>query len=75
MLKFRHYTVAVHDLDGAVHAGAKAARLGQQDFLRCVLHHSTPMSSTSNVTGWPASGWLKSKSTAPSSRTCITAPA
>ena len=48
---------ALDDLDRAVDAGAEAARLGQHDFLdgRSV-HHSTPISCTSKVTGRPASG-------------------
>ena len=65
---------ALDDLNGAVNASTKAARLGQEDFLRSA-HHKIPITWTSNVTGWPASGWLKSNSTAPSSRTCCTAPA
>jgi hypothetical protein len=36
------------DVDRAVHPGTKATRLGQKHF-RC--HHSTPISSTSKVTG------------------------
>ncbi len=59
--------------NGAVDAGAETARLGQQDVVDG--HQSTPISSTSKVTGWPASGWLKSKRTAPSSRTSSTTPA
>ena len=62
---------ALDDLDRAVDAGAEAARLGQDH----LLHHSTPIRSTSKRTGWPASGWLKSNSTAPSSRTWSTVPA
>ena len=38
----------LHDVNRTVHPGAKATRLGQQHF-RC--HHSTPISSTSKVTG------------------------
>ncbi|MCE3269673.1 MAG: hypothetical protein K0S57_70 [Ramlibacter sp.] len=71
---------ALHDVDGAVHAGAEAARFGQQDLLGG--HQSTPITCTSKVTGWPASGWLKSNSTASglpspsrSSPTCRTEPA
>lgn len=62
--------------DAAARALAKglSAGLGQQDFLGRA-HHRIPITCTSNVTGWPASGWLKSNSTAPSSRTCCTAPA
>ncbi len=66
---------ALYDLDGAVYTRAKASRLGQQNFLGIDHDYSTPMILTSNVTGWPASGWLKSNSTAPSSRTCTTVPA
>ena len=60
------------------YAGAKTARLGQQDLLQARdgvrRTHSTPTSCTSKVTGWPASGWLKSKRTA-LSLASITAPA
>ena len=56
---------ALDDLDRTVDAGAEAARLGQHDlFQPGVCHHSTPISCTSKVTGWPASGWLKSNSSA-----------
>ena len=65
---------AFDDLDRAVHAGAETARFGQDDFFRLV-HHSTPINCTSKRTGWPASGWLKSNSTAPSSRTSTAEPA
>jgi hypothetical protein len=44
----------LHDLDGPVHAGAEAPWFGQHNVLQ--RHHSTPMSCTSNRTGWPASG-------------------
>jgi hypothetical protein len=55
---------ALDDLDGAVDAGAEAARLREQDFLGCRPRHRTPIRWTSKVTGCPASGWLKSNSTA-----------
>ena len=63
---------ALDDLDRAIDAGAEAARLGEQDVIDTgVTHHSTPMSWTSKVSGWPASGWLKSNSSqsSPTSRT------
>ena len=63
------------DFDGPVDARAKAARLGQNDFLRPQHAHSTPIRRTSKVTGWPASGWLKSNCTAPSAPTCSATPA
>ncbi len=66
---------ALDDLDCPVHPRAKAARLGQQHLLDGGAHHSTPMMWTSNRTGWPARGWLKSNNTAPSSRTSRTRPA
>ena len=55
-------SAADYDGDGAFDAGAEAARLGQQHVVDVdvVGHHITPMSWTSKVTGWPASGWLKS---------------
>src|SRR6185369_190909 len=52
---------ALDDLDRAIDAGAEAARLGEDDFLQ---HYRTPISFTSNVTARPASGWLKSKTSA-----------
>ena len=65
---------ALDDLDRAIHAGAKAARLRQHDFLEThvgTVLHSTPISWTSKRTGRPASGWLKSISSdsSPTSRT------
>ena len=73
---------AFGNIDGAVDASAEAARLGQQDFRGALRHHSTPITCTSKVTGWPASGWLKSNSTASgwpspsaSAASCCTAPA
>ena len=63
---------ALDDLDGPVHAGTEAARFGQHHFVDVhVGHHSTPISCTSKLTAWPASGWLKSNSSqsSPSSRT------
>ena len=86
---------ALDDLDGAVDAGAKAARLGEDDFFeswpgagprqgrpsplggserRERAQNRIPISCTSKVTGRPASGWLKSKTSA-SSSTSRTTPA
>ncbi len=49
------------DADGAVDTGAKAAGIGQQDIHQSTFSSSsTPRISTSKVTVWPASGWLKS---------------
>jgi len=62
------------DVDGAVDPRTKPPGLGQQDFLHG-HHQSTPTICTSNRTGWPAKGWLKSNRTAPSARTSRTAPA
>ncbi len=64
---------ALDDLDGPIDAGAKAARLGQDDFFDGA-HQRTPISSTSKVTGRPASGWLKSN-TRTSLSTSRTTPA
>ena len=68
----------VHDFDGAVHPCAKTPWFRQNDFAGHDTH-STPISCTSKVTGWPASGWLKSNSTACSAgvspRSCSTTPA
>ena len=69
---------ALDDLDRAIDAGAEAARLGEDDFFehhgRSGGHYRTPISLTSNVTARPASGWLKSKTSA-SSSTSRTTPA
>ena len=72
---------ALHNLNGAVHARAKTTGLGQNNFLGRDGHR-TPITWTSNVTDCPASGWLKSNSTASPTETadaslptCITAPA
>ena len=54
---------ALDDLDRTVDAGAKAARLGEDDFFEA-HHQRIPISWTSKVTGRPASGWLKSKTSA-----------
>lgn len=66
---------ALDDLDRAIHAGAEAARLRQQDFgvglghgfdggVHGCVHHRIPISWTSNRMVCPASGWLKSNSAA-----------
>ena len=60
--------------DRAIHPRAKAARLGEHDFPQSGFHHKTPISCTSNVTGRPASGWLKSNTSA-SPSTSRTTPA
>jgi hypothetical protein len=68
---------ALDDLDRAVDTGAEATRLGEQHLFDAAhgrRHHSTPISWTSKVTGRPASGWLKSNSSA-SSPTSRTTPA
>ena len=59
------------DVDRAVHAGTKTPGFGKQH----LWHHNTPINSSSKVTGWPASGWLKSSRTAPSAATSSTVPA
>ncbi|MNV28603.1 hypothetical protein D3C71_1198000 [compost metagenome] len=57
---------ALDDVDGAVHAGTEAARLGQHDFGvgggNGLAHQRTPSSATSSCKRTPASGWLKSNS-------------
>ena len=65
-----------HNLNCTVHPGAETTRFRQDNFLRRA--HSTPINCTSNVTGWPANGWLKSNNTASALSllpTCCTAPA
>ncbi len=45
------------DVDGAIHTRTKTSRFGQQHLLHSGRrHHSTPITSTSKVTGCPARG-------------------
>src|SRR5258705_13375157 len=54
------------NLDRPIDAGAKSARLRQQDLgfgksrIRDAHVYRIPMIFTSNASAWPASGWLKS---------------
>lgn len=68
-----HGYCALDDLDRAIDACAEAARLREQDFriggdglsgqdVGGAHDYRIPMIFTSNVSAWPASGWLKSNS-------------
>ena len=61
----------LHDFNRPVDPCAKTTRLRQNNVHFC---HKTPITNTSKVTVWPASGWLKSNKIAerPSSRPCRT---
>ena len=53
---------ADHEANRRIHHG----HIVDQGLGQLGVHHSTPMTCTSKVTGWPASGWLKSNSSQPS---------